>query len=172
MRLAERRTLYVATNMELLLRPTLAAPRLCISAMISDASRLQDCSDMRLAVVARMLSTRAVRTVCAKEALWEALAVEGQADGGATPAAEVQRNYFASLVEQEVAARAPHLCRITARAACVRSDSCGLISNQAHTFVGSKYSTWTDTVRGMRLAAGKPASAHHLFEELWALGVK
>lgn len=121
MRLAERRTLYVATNM--------------------------DCSDMRLAVIARMLSTRAVRTVCAKEALWEALAVEGQADGGATPAAEVQRNYFASLVEQEVAAR-------------------------AHTFVGSKYSTWTDTVRGMRLAAGKPASAHHLFEELWALGVK
>lgn len=121
LRSAEQRTLFVATNM--------------------------NCSDWRLSRMALMLSRRAVRTVCAKEVLQEALTAEGHAPDGAAPAAEVQSNYFASLVEQELSLR-------------------------AHTFIGSKYSTWTDTVRGLRLAAGKPAAAHHLFEELWALGVK
>jgi len=54
--------------------------------------------------------------------------------------------YFVSLVEQELCAR-------------------------AHAFVGSKYSTWTDTVWGLRLHASK-TSNNWMFEELWALGVK
>lgn len=54
-------------------------------------------------------------------------------------------NFVASLVEQDI---------------CVR----------AHTFVGSKYSTWTDTVLGFRAhASERPA---YTFEELWAKGVR
>lgn len=68
----------------------------------------------------------------------------------ASPAADVQINYYVSLVEQEL---------------CLR----------AHSFIGSKYSTWTDTVRGERQAAAIAAKAgaeQWLFEELWALGVR
>lgn len=68
----------------------------------------------------------------------------------ASASADVQINYYVSLVEQEL---------------CLR----------AHSFVGSKYSTWTDTVRGERQAAAATAKAsaqQWLFEELWALGVR
>ena len=60
-------------------------------------------------------------------------------------------NYFLSVVEQELCAR-------------------------AHTFVGSKYSTWTDTVRGLRIHAqtnrGERPNNNWLFEALYLLGVK
>ena len=55
-------------------------------------------------------------------------------------------NFVSSLVEQEVCARAKG-------------------------FVGSKYSTWTDTVRGMRAQAGRRAWTF-TFEELWSEGVR
>jgi len=55
-------------------------------------------------------------------------------------------NFVASLLEQEICAK-------------------------ARSFVGSKYSTWTDTVRGLRAHAGKRAWTFS-FEELWALGVR
>ena len=54
-------------------------------------------------------------------------------------------NYFVSIVEQEL---------------CVRS----------HAFVGSKYSTWTDTVKGKRSYLKNENNFQ--FEELWALGIK
>lgn len=59
-------------------------------------------------------------------------------------------NYMISLVEQELCARAT-------------------------VFIGSKYSTWTDTVKGLR--AYRHAESSHgpenfLFEELYALGIK
>ena len=57
-------------------------------------------------------------------------------------------NYLISLVEQELCAR-------------------------AHSFIGSKYSTWTDTVRGLRGNRQlSKTSKDFLFEELWVLGVK
>ena len=56
-------------------------------------------------------------------------------------------NYFVSIVEQEL---------------CVRS----------HAFVGSKYSTWTDTVKGVRSRAERPEGTTLSFEELWAEGVR
>jgi len=55
-------------------------------------------------------------------------------------------NYFVSLAEQEI---------------CYR----------AHAFMGSKYSTWTDTVWGTRMHNDK-SSANWMFEELWALGIR
>jgi hypothetical protein len=55
-------------------------------------------------------------------------------------------NFVASLVEQQLCA-----------------DATG--------FVGSKYSTWTDTVRGMRAHARRGARTFS-FEELWADGVR
>ena len=59
-------------------------------------------------------------------------------------------NYMISLVEQEMCAR-------------------------AHSFIGSKYSTWTDTVKGLRAyrhgeQSGGPEN--FLFEELYSLGVR
>ena len=54
-------------------------------------------------------------------------------------------NFVASLVEQEVCARAKG-------------------------FVGSKYSTWTDTVKGFRQHAAMEHT--YSFEELWAEGVR
>ena len=57
-------------------------------------------------------------------------------------------NYIVSIVEQELCAR-------------------------AHSFIGSKYSTWTDTVRGLRGNRQlSKTSKDLLFEELWVLGVK
>eukprot|EP00326_Haptolina_ericina_P010119 CAMPEP_0181222502 /NCGR_PEP_ID=MMETSP1096-20121128/30001_1 /TAXON_ID=156174 ORGANISM="Chrysochromulina ericina, Strain CCMP281" /NCGR_SAMPLE_ID=MMETSP1096 /ASSEMBLY_ACC=CAM_ASM_000453 /LENGTH=97 /DNA_ID=CAMNT_0023315269 /DNA_START=72 /DNA_END=365 /DNA_ORIENTATION=+ len=62
-------------------------------------------------------------------------------------------NYIVSIVEQELCARAA-------------------------AFIGSKYSTWTDTVMGVRSQyaeqgrfAGRSVEAF-LFEELFALGVR
>lgn len=96
-----------------------------------------ECSDMRLIRISLMLSKRAVKTVCAQDLLRQEM---GTAD-----------NYFVSVVEQELCAR-------------------------AHTFVGSKYSTWTDTVRGLRIHAqtnrGERPGNNWLFEELYLLGVK
>ena len=47
---------------------------------------------------------------------------------------------------------------------------------RAHTFIGSKYSTWTDTVSGMRIHEERPGNQrpgnNWLFEELYQLGVK
>jgi hypothetical protein len=54
-------------------------------------------------------------------------------------------HFVASLVEQEMCAR-------------------------AHAFVGSKYSTWTDTVLGIRSHAKRTDSSS--FEDLWASGVR
>jgi len=57
-----------------------------------------------------------------------------------------QDNYFVSLVEQEL---------------CQRGSA----------FMGSKYSTWTDTVWGARVHNDK-SSSNWVFEELWALGIR
>mgnify|MGYP006144550383 CR=1 FL=1 len=54
-------------------------------------------------------------------------------------------NFVASLVEQELCAG-------------------------AHAFIGSKYSTWTDTVRGVRAREGRSATTFS-FEDLWASGI-
>ena len=47
---------------------------------------------------------------------------------------------------------------------------------RAHTFIGSKYSTWTDTVSGLRIHEERPGNQrpgnNWLFEELYQLGVK
>ena len=47
---------------------------------------------------------------------------------------------------------------------------------RAHTFIGSKYSTWTDTVSGMRIheerSGNQRPGNNWLFEELYQLGVK
>ena len=56
-------------------------------------------------------------------------------------------NFVASLVEQEVC-------------------------SNAFGFVGSRYSTWTDTVKGVRLRAERPEGTTLSFEELWAEGVR
>ena len=56
-----------------------------------------------------------------------------------------QDNFVASLVEQEVCSRAA-------------------------AFIGSKYSTWTDTVKGLRTHAKKSDTSS--FEELWASGIR
>jgi len=59
-------------------------------------------------------------------------------------------NYMISLIEQEMCAR-------------------------ANAFIGSKYSTWTDTVKGLRAYRhGDSASGpeNFLFEELYAVGVR
>ena len=53
--------------------------------------------------------------------------------------------FIASLVEQEL---------------CVR----------ALAFIGSKYSTWTDTVRGLRGQLQRTDT--YSFEELWASGIR
>lgn len=96
-----------------------------------------ECSDLRLARMSKMLEQRAVRTVCAQEQARQEL---GSDD-----------NYFLSVIEQELCAR-------------------------AHTFIGSKYSTWTDTVSGMRIHEERPGNQrpgnNWLFEELYQLGVK
>ena len=96
-----------------------------------------DCSDLRLERISKMLVQRAVRTVCAQELTRQEL---GSDD-----------NYFLSVIEQELCAR-------------------------AHTFIGSNYSTWTDTVSGMRLHNERPGNKwpgnNWLFEELYQLGVK
>ena len=55
-------------------------------------------------------------------------------------------NFVASLVEQEICAR-------------------------AHGFVGSRYSTWTDTVRGQRGHAGRRENTF-TFEDLWVQGIR
>ena len=55
---------------------------------------------------------------------------------------------------------------------CIEQELCA----RAHTFIGSKYSTWTDTVRGLRIHAqtnrGERPNSNWLFEELYMLGVK
>jgi len=123
LRQTELKTIFVATNM--------------------------NCSDWRLMRIGLMLSRRDVRLVCAKDMLRSRVVREFAIDG-TSATADVQANYFLSLVEQEL---------------CMR----------AHSFIGSKYSTWTDTVRGERQAAAsnaKMSAQQWLFEELWALGVR
>ena len=56
-----------------------------------------------------------------------------------------QDDFLASLIEQEICAR-------------------------ARGFVGSKYSTWTDTVRGLRARARRRST--FTFEELWSQGIR
>ena len=55
---------------------------------------------------------------------------------------------------------------------CIEQELCA----RAHTFIGSKYSTWTDTVSGMRIHEERPGNQrpgnNWLFEELYQLGVK
>ena len=152
---ADKKLLYIATNME--------------------------CSDLRLARMSKMLEQRAVRTVCAQEQARQEL---GSDD-----------NYFLSVVEQ---ARGTHTCTHTHRdllhcahthctcTVCALHDALHLrllslfieqeLCARAHTFIGSKYSTWTDTVSGMRIHEERPGNQrpgnNWLFEELYQLGVK
>lgn len=57
-------------------------------------------------------------------------------------------NYMISIVEQELCAR-------------------------ASVFIGSKYSTWTDTVKGLRAyRKGDENPENFLFEEMYASGIK
>lgn len=77
-----------------------------------------ECTDGRVEKIRALLQTRAVRLVCEQSHLRELTAND---------------NFVASLVEQELCAR-------------------------ALAFVGSRYSTWTDTVRGMRLHAKRSAT--------------
>ena len=55
-------------------------------------------------------------------------------------------NFLASLIEQELCAR-------------------------ALAFVGSKFSTWTDTVRGMR-ASRNGMRLTYSFEDMWSQGIR
>ena len=80
--------------------------------------------------IALMLSRRDIRLICPGPMLQARIGMD---------------NYFISLVEQELAARAT-------------------------AFIGSKYSTWTDTVKGLRAHAQRPNN--FLFEDLWMLGVQ
>ena len=89
------------------------------------------CADHRVAEMAALLRARGVEIVCAQEQLWQRTGLD---------------NFIASLVEQEVCAR-------------------------AYGFVGSRYSTWTDTVNGLR-AQPSARRATFSFEELWARGVR
>ena len=90
-----------------------------------------NCTDERIQRISAMLTQRSVRTVCAQDAL------------GALVRSD---NFVASLIEQELCARAA-------------------------AFVGSKYSTWTDTVRGARSYDDR-AEMDRTFEDLWALGIR
>ena len=61
---------------------------------------------------------------------------------------------------------------LTRPSRCIEQELCA----RAHSFIGSKYSTWTDTVSGMRIHEERPGNQrpgnNWLFEELYQLGVK
>ena len=88
-----------------------------------------NCSDQRVSHISSALRMNKVAMLCDQKQLLQRTGHD---------------NFFASLVEQELCARAKG-------------------------FVGSKYSTWTDTVRGMRSHSGRAASLS--FEELWVKGL-
>ena len=95
-----------------------------------------DCGDARVGYIQSELWHRSgARLACDQVALLERVTHD---------------NFVASLIEQELCAR-------------------------ALAFVGSKYSTWTDTVRGMRAdrcaTASSSDSLTFSFEELWSEGL-
>ena len=91
-----------------------------------------DCSDARVGALASTLRHRSgARLVCNQKALLERVAHD---------------NFVASLIEQELCARAAG-------------------------FVGSKFSTWTDTVKGMRASRGSRELTFS-FEEMWSQGLR
>ena len=90
-----------------------------------------ECDDPQVVAMGALLRPRRVELVCAQDQL------RARAGGD---------NFLASLIEQEICAR-------------------------AEGFVGSKYSTWTDTVKGLRAQASATRHATFTFEELWAEGV-
>ena len=87
------------------------------------------CTDARVATIGAALERAHARLVCSQPALLQRASHD---------------NFVASLIEQELCARASG-------------------------FVGSKYSTWTDTVRGMRSQRGRSAQTSS-FEDLWSQG--
>ena len=89
-----------------------------------------NCSDVRVATMASMLQAKGVHLWCEQSRLAELTGHD---------------HFVASLVEQEVCAR-------------------------AQAFVGSKYSTWTDTVNGMRSHAKRGDTFS--FEDLFASGIR